>query len=131
MTRLAALLFAIALTAAAPAARAQALVDPTRPPSESVARAAAAAAHPPASVQTVKTSPAGPVALVGGQIVKVGDALGEDRVIRITDSELVLRRPGGATEVVKLYPRVDKRAVLHAPLPNVGDAPSAMLRAGE
>jgi len=115
----------------AAAVHAQALVDPTRPPAGWLARAAPAAERAASSVQTVKTSKTGPVALVDGQVVKIGDPLGEGRVIRITDSEVVLQRAGGATEVMKIHPRVEKHPAVHQPEASVGDVPAPLLRAGE
>jgi hypothetical protein len=64
-------------------------------------------------------------------VVKIGDPFGEGRVIRITDSEVVLQHAGGATEVMRVYPRVDKRPAARAPDAQAGDGPARMLRAGE
>jgi hypothetical protein len=40
--------------------------------------------------------------------VKVGDKYGEGHVVRITESEVVLRA-GETTETLKLFPAVDKK----------------------
>jgi len=36
--------------------------------------------------------------------------VGEARVVRITETQVVLKK-GGETEVLKMYPGIDKRAV--------------------
>jgi MSHA biogenesis protein MshK len=119
------------VAAAAGAVHAQTLVDPTRPPAGWLVRATPATDRPLNNVQTVKTSKAGPLALVDGRVVKIGDPFGDSRVIRITDSEVVLQHPGGATEVMRIHPSVEKRPAVQASDTRVGDTPVPMLRAGE
>jgi MSHA biogenesis protein MshK len=87
---------------------AETLTDPTRPPSSRTGgQHARSEEHFVANIRTVKTSKAGSIALVNGQIVKVGDVIGEARVTRITESEIVLVRSSGATERVRMHPGVD------------------------
>jgi len=94
------------------AASAQALVDPTRPPADTTGTPGVPAARSVGPMQTIKTSPGGTMAVVNGQIVKVGDSIGEARVVRISDTAVVLAWPGGVTDTVKLHARVDKRAAV-------------------
>ena len=83
--------------------------DPTRPPAALLAEPAGTA---PASskLQSVLISAGRKSAIIGGQLVHVGDKYGEARVTRITESEVVLKT-GSATETLKLFPDVEKRTV--------------------
>ena len=99
-----------AACAAAQAAPAY-LPDPTRPPAllgPQANEAAATAAAP--ELQSVLISPRRRVAVISGRAVQVGDKVGEARVARITDSEVVLRS-GQDTQVLKLFPQIEKRVV--------------------
>jgi MSHA biogenesis protein MshK len=84
---------------------AAALQDPTAPPALSADGAAAGQGIPLTAIKQV-----GPrrVAIIGGQEIAVGGRYEGARVVRITESEVVLRRDGEMT-VHKLYPQVDKR----------------------
>lgn len=97
---LAALLAALASPAAA------VLPDPTAPPSAQAADGAAGQALLP--LTAIKRVGNRHVALIGGQEIAVGGRYQDARVIRISESEVVLRR-GQDTVVLKLYPLVDKR----------------------
>jgi MSHA biogenesis protein MshK len=46
-------------------------------------------------------------AIINGQRVELGGQFADARVVRITETEVVLRSPAGA-EVLKMYPNVDK-----------------------
>lgn len=48
------------------------------------------------------------MATVNGRMVKVGDRVGEARVVRISETEVVLRN-GGSVETLKLFPGMEKR----------------------
>ena len=48
------------------------------------------------------------MAMISGQMVKVGDRVGEARVIKISETEVVLRN-GKELETLKLFPGVEKR----------------------
>lgn len=94
---------------AAPAAWAQ-LPDPTRPPAELMATEAGGAAAAPAEsgMQTVIVRRKGKSgAVINGQYVEVGGKLGDKRVIKISESEVVLKGEGGR-EVIRLIPSVAK-----------------------
>jgi len=87
--------------------------DPTRPPAALLTEPAGAApgAKPASSgLQSVLISAGRKSAIIGGQLVHVGGKYGEARVIRITESEVVLKT-GSTTETLKLFPDVEKRVV--------------------
>lgn len=94
---------------------AQGLNDPTRPPAAVFSNApgdTGAAAGP--LLQSVMISPAGSSAIIGGEIVKLGGKYGDARVVKITANEVVLRSPNG-TEILRMYPEVNMKAVRPAP----------------
>lgn len=92
----------LTLCAALPAA---ALQDPTAPPLAAPVGEAAGAGIP---LTAIKQVGARRIAIIGGQEIATGGRYEGARVVRITESEVVLRRDGETT-VHKLYPRVDKR----------------------
>jgi MSHA biogenesis protein MshK len=111
-------IFAIAATLSSHAhASAQIMTDPTRPPrSAAAAQAGAEAAGeaPSAPVlQSVMITPTRRSAIIGGERVELGGRYGEAQVVKITESEVVLRS-GGRTEVLKMYPDVDKKTARSA-----------------
>ena len=86
---------------------AQTMNDPTRPPG-----AMSSADHEPeraraAVLQSVLITPTRRAAIINGQRVELGGRFGEARVLKITETEVVLRSAAG-TEVLKMYPNVDK-----------------------
>lgn len=83
---------------------AAALPDPTAPPAAS----AGDAGSPAISLTAIKRSGKARVAVIGGQEIAVGGHYQDARVVKISESEVVLRR-GGETTVLKLYPQVEKR----------------------
>ena len=91
-------------------AQAQVLVDPTRPPT-SVARPGAVEEAPPASqLQSILISNRRRLAVINGNTVALGDKIGEARVVKITETEVVLKT-GEETEVLKMYPGMEKQPV--------------------
>lgn len=105
----AALLLAAAMLPVLAPADAQDLADPTRPPN------ASAPGGPPEStagtqLQSVLISPGRRLAIINGKSVALGDAVGESKVVKITETEVVLQK-GTETEVLKMYPGVDKQPV--------------------
>jgi MSHA biogenesis protein MshK len=94
---------------AMPEARAQALADPTRPPTASAEQEGEAA---PAGkqLQSVLFSGGRKVAVIDGTMVPLGGTYGDARVVRITETEVMLKQ-GEETETLKLYPGVEKRPV--------------------
>ncbi len=90
---------------------AQVLTDPTRPPAGVVPAAPGepgAAANP--LLQSVKISGSEKSAIIGGETVKLGGKYGDARVIKITESAVVLRSANG-TETLRMYPDVNIKAV--------------------
>jgi MSHA biogenesis protein MshK len=90
-----------------PDAQAQALADPTRPPAALWAPANAAIvvpAQPQLQSVLISTKPGGRrVAVIDGQVVKVGSKVGDAVVTDILDTAVLLRR-GKSLQTFKLYP---------------------------
>lgn len=88
-------------------AAAEALPDPTRP---AIGAEGGVAAEAPAGprLQMIKISPAGRSAIIDGQEVTVGSRVGDRRVVRISEGEVVLRGKN-ESETLKLFADVDKR----------------------
>jgi len=100
------LLLAPALLAAVAAAAAP-FADPTRPPS--AAEEAGGEGLPPGPrLESVLISPQRKLAVISGREVRLGERFGEGRVVRITPTEVAIRR-GGETEVLRLFPSYSKR----------------------
>jgi hypothetical protein len=84
--------------------------DPTRPPDALLAPAAESSAVVPAAsgVQTVIVRRGGKSgAVINGQYVVVGGKIGDKRVLKISESEVVLEGESGR-EVIKLTPAIEK-----------------------
>ena len=93
----------------------QGISDPTRPPAALSAVASAESGAAPAPVlSSIKITPTEKTAVIGGETVRLGGRYGDARVIKITDSEVVLRTSAG-TETLRLYPDVDIRPVVVEP----------------
>lgn len=89
------------------------LPDPTRPADLPAAPALGAGPSTPtgSGVQTVIVRPGGKsVAVINGQQLEVGALLGDKRVVKITESEVVLKGASGR-EVIKLTPAIEKLPV--------------------
>ena len=90
-----------------PGAQAQALDDPTRPPAALWAPASTVpvvAARPQLQSVLISTRPGGRrLAVIDGQMVRVGSKVGDAVVTEIHDTAVVLRR-GKSLEIFKLYP---------------------------
>lgn len=91
--------------------QAESLRDPTRPPAELgvVAAGGAEMAAKGPVLQSVLISAGRKSAIIGGQVVGLGEKYGEARVIKITESEVVLKT-GTITETLRLFPDVEKRS---------------------
>lgn len=98
------MLAAVIALLATPCARAV-LPDPTALPA---APSAEDSASPGISLTAIKRSGKQRLAIIGGQELAVGERYQDARVVRITESEVVLRR-GKELTVLKLYPHVEKR----------------------
>lgn len=105
MIRWPALLLA-AMTASAVCA--QGMSDPTRPPS-GMAESNEAVIFSGPVLQSVMLSPTRKVAVISGELVALGGRYGAARLVRLTESEAVLKN-GADVTVLRLYPLVEKRA---------------------
>lgn len=84
--------------------------DPTRPPGAVSAPPPGGVGAPPveSGVQTLILRHEGKSgAVINGQYVEVGGKLGDKRVVKISDSEVVLAGAGGR-EVIRLTPAIEK-----------------------
>lgn len=84
---------------------AEALPDPTRPPAEMSMTGGVAASGP--VLQSVMLAPGRRNAVIGGQLLREGDTFGEAKLIKISESEVVLSGPDGE-QVLRLFPDVEK-----------------------
>ncbi len=98
------MLCAVIALLAIPGARAD-LPDPTALPA---APSAEGDASPGMSLTAIKRRGTQRLAVIGGEEVPVGGRYQGARVVRITESEVVLRR-GTDVTVLELYPHVEKR----------------------
>jgi MSHA biogenesis protein MshK len=106
------------------AAQAQALSDPMRPPQAPVARKSEAPAAPGATaaegsagasqLQAILISGGRKLAVIDGVTVALGGRVGDATVVRITETEVRLRR-GEQVERLKLHPAVEKTPVRKKP----------------
>jgi MSHA biogenesis protein MshK len=93
---------------------AQGLDDPTRPPAafQAIRGKAAGETNVPAQglvLQSVIITQAGRSAIISGKHVAVGAKIGNARLVKVADSEVVLLA-GNERRTLKLFPGVDKRA---------------------
>ncbi|HYD96058.1 MAG TPA: MSHA biogenesis protein MshK [Noviherbaspirillum sp.] len=95
------------------AAFAQGLKDPTRPPVIAAAPAPGGTAVDAAAtapvLQSVVIAPGRVVAIISGQTVKLNDQFGSARVIKISETEVVLR-DGKELRTLNLFPNIHKKA---------------------
>lgn len=119
-TVLCSLAFAMAFVAGTAAA--QIANDPTRPAVGADAAASAAASG--VALQSVVISRTLKAAIINGQMVKVGEKFGNARLVRVTESEAVLR-DGSDVQVLKMYPGIEKKAVKPAATGTVKRTPAA------
>ena len=112
------LIFAFCLLPFAAAGAADALQDPTRPPAElSMPQGSAGALVPSGTqLQSVQISAYQRSAIISGQHVKVGDKIGDARVVMITENEVVLKG-GNGLQTLKLFPNVGKRLIMRSQHP--------------
>ena len=108
-----AVLFA-ALWLATPAVQAQTLGDPTRPPGAGAGWQGVEDVAPAGKqLQSVLLSGGRKLAIIDGTVVPLGGMLGEARVVKISETEVVLKM-GEETETLKLFPGVEKKTVKRA-----------------
>ncbi len=121
--------FALAVAAllVSPGAQAQAgFADPTRPPAGISASSAEADEPMGNALQSVLIPKKGkPVAIIGGQAYRLGERVGENRLIRLTEKEAVLKGPGGI-ERLQLTPGIEKTRLTDKKLNNAPVAKPAV-----
>lgn len=82
--------------------------DPMRPPEGATTDGGSVAPAAQSGVQTVIVRPQGKsVAVINGKQVSVGDRLGDKRVVKISEREIVLNGDSGR-EVIKVMPAMEK-----------------------
>lgn len=94
---------------------AEALVDPTQPPLPLRQGTEGTAPGTPSEplLQSILLSPSRKVAIISGQQVRVGEKFGEFDLVKISETEVVLKR-GSDLRTLKLFPNVEKqRATTH------------------
>lgn len=101
------LLIAAALPIAC--AWAEVLTDPTLPPAMGKEDSLLGQSGGPI-LQSVIQGPGQKLAVISGQVVKVGQKFQEAILIQVTDRSAVLRYPDSTIEELQLYPVVDKKA---------------------
>ena len=106
------------------AAGAETFSDPTRPPQGIEQQTGAESAANTPRLTMIRMSEGRASAIVDGQEVVVGSQVGEMRVMKITEAEVVLKGKHGS-EVLKLFAEVAKR-----PAGNKSDA-NASRKAGK
>jgi hypothetical protein len=92
---------------------AETLPDPTRPPAFLFApvdgeAAAAEAAKGGLVLQSVLIAPGRRTAIIGGRHVTIGERLGDFTLVRVDETEVLLRGPEGS-RTLKLFPESQKR----------------------
>ena len=107
MMRAQALLIAALASAAAQAAP---FADPTRPPNASETGSGGQGAVAGPRLESVLIAPDRRIAVISGQPVSLGGKYGEARVVRISESEVVLQN-GDQRETLKLFPEVEKKSI--------------------
>lgn len=98
----------VTATLAAGAVSAQITSDPTRPPSgyAGVENSGVASGGP--VLQSVMITPTLKAAIIDGEMVKLGGKFGNAHLVKISESEVVLRN-NEQIQVLKMYPGVAKR----------------------
>ena len=89
---------------AMPAEAMERIADPTRPPTAS--DNAQDVAMP--VLQSVLIAPGRSEAIISGRLVRVGDQFGDGRVVKIVETEVVIRS-GNESQTLKLFPSIEKR----------------------
>lgn len=97
----------LCLLSASAAAAGETLRDPTRPPAALHAGEGAEIDSGP-TLQSIRLLNGQYTAVISGETVKVGSKYGEARVVKIKETEVVLKT-GDSFETLKLFPDVEKR----------------------
>ena len=65
-------------------------------------------------LQSVMISPTRRAAIINGVMVRQGEKYGDAVLVKVTENEVVLKS-GSESQVLKLYPGVEKRVAAQAP----------------
>ena len=88
--------------------------DPTRPPTGYATEGPDAEGTSDGgsgmTLQSVLISPTQKAAIISGVMVKLGDKYGDAVLVKVAETEVVLKS-GTASQVLKLYPGVEKREI--------------------
>lgn len=110
------------LLLSAPALAQTVLADPTRPPAGLSSNDPDAAGVTEPMLQSVVIPKKGrPVAIIGGQQVRLGEMYGESRLVRLTEKEAVLENASGR-ERLMLTPGIEKTNIVTK---NISKVPAA------
>lgn len=101
----------LGILSSAPSAWAENFRDPTLPPTgfESRVLNPGPASNGDQQLQAILIAPGRSFATIGGQSFRVGDSLGDARIVKINESEVVLRN-GKEVSRLKLFPGIEKQA---------------------
>lgn len=89
---------------------AQTLSDPTRPPTVTSESSTNAEVFTGPVLQSILIAPKRSIAIISGQTVALNGKYGEQTLIRITETEVVLSN-GKELQTLKLFPDFDKKLV--------------------
>ena len=95
---------------------AHAMTDPTKPPAAFASREGAGPARAEPVLQSVIITGASRVAIIDGERVEAGGRIGDAQVVSIAEDQVVLRQDG-VTQVLRLYPSIEKQSVRREPPP--------------
>jgi len=128
--RAAAGLLAFCLAGFGPALAQSGFADPTRPPASLQASPGSASEVEAAKTPTLQSvlipDKGKPVALIGGRELRLGEMLGDRRLVKLTEREAVLVGPAGS-ERLSLTPGAEKTNVTAKP----PGAPQKRVQRGE
>jgi MSHA biogenesis protein MshK len=117
VTRHSSLAVALALMLFSASAVAQVGNDPTRPPTGFGAGAVDADVADTGggmTLQSVMITPTSKAAIISGVTVKLGEKYGDAVLVKVAENEVVLKS-GATSQVLKLYPGVEKRDTAPTP----------------
>lgn len=102
------------LLAGSGSAQSEPLADPTRPPVGLLTASSVESSEAltgPVLQSVVMPRKGKPLAVIGGQQVRLGDLYGESRLIKLTEHEAVLEGPAGI-ERLPLTPGIEKTMII-------------------
>jgi MSHA biogenesis protein MshK len=102
------LVSAVAMAMLSAAATAQNLPDPTRPPILQAASASTAQADSGPVLQSILIAPNRRIAIINGQAVALHGKYGNQVLIKLTETEAVLRN-GKELQTLKIHPDFEKK----------------------